>query len=462
MKKKILAALAALAVIVPGGISLATTATAAENQGSPADSETWRSQSILTTDGTDYAGEIAFDNTRTGYANEGTTGTVPAGERYDFLKYTQISDIFYVAEQHTRTTRVSNTTDEAFTVSGITASLISKDYAGETVTHLADPLGTNVLTAPQADIIVPAGETVFLQFDTLDPVVSVVRTNENGEVAGIGSITRFDFTINGENYWFKDSAGFGSAQVLDFTDPNPELSTENLFPACESESTGGGSNGTNPEIWIGMCAWYSTQSMQFDASYFTPSAPTPEEPVTVPEEPTIAPATVSGTVKDTEGNPLIGFKVTLRNSDGVVTHTATSDESGFWGVTDVYPSRYSAYVLVGDVWTLILSPEDFDVVGEEPLTDKDFVLDRSSAVIVPPVVEPTPEPTPVTEPPAVVEPPAVETPVLAETGANAAFPASLALLLLLAGGGVLLLNKRAGRRVLTVAAATAPLFVFKS
>jgi hypothetical protein len=412
MMKKISAALTA-AALIGGMVGIATTANAAPVEPSPAESETWNEQSIITTDGTAYAGKIAFDNVREGYENNGSTTTVPAGERFNFLKYTAISDIFYVAESHTRTARVTNTSDVAFTVSNISAELVDGGYAGDSETHHADADGTTVLTTPVDDLVVAAGETAFIQFETLDPVVSTVRTNAAGEVTGIGSVTRFNYTINGEDYWFSESAGFGSAQFNRFAVPNPQESTENLFPPC---GLGGDGTGTaDPELTIGLCAWFSVQSIQFDSSYYSPVvAPPEEENPDVPDEPVVVPVTVSGTVKDADGNPMSGYLVTLRDSAGVETHTDISDEDGFWSVSEVFPEHYSAYILVEGEWILIMSPEDFDVTDED-LVDKDFVLDRG--VVVPPTEEPAPEPEPETpeeETPPVVIPEPTPTPDVPE------------------------------------------------
>lgn len=94
------------------------------------------------------------------------------------------------------------------------------------------------------------------------------------------------------------------------------------------------------------------------------------------------PVTVSGTVSDTDGEPIAGVPVSLGES----ADTQTSAPDGSFSFSDVPPGTYQTEIAVPAGYTLEESPPAFTVPSgsEEPVTDQDFVL---AAV-------PTPTPTP--------------------------------------------------------------------
>ncbi|ACQ82351.1 LPXTG-motif cell wall anchor domain protein [Beutenbergia cavernae DSM 12333] len=151
-----------------------------------------------------------------------------------------------------------------------------------------------------------------------------------------------------------------------------------------------------------------------------------EPPLTVP---------AGGTVTDTDGNPVPGAEVTVRDSGGAVVGTVTTGDDGTWGLELPPGAGYTAEVT---------PPEGYEVDGEPVLTfdvaetavaGLDFVLQAVTA--------PTPTPTPGDPGPGS---PGPGTPPgrLPATGADADALALTAALLAAAGCALVAAGRRRG------------------
>lgn len=88
----------------------------------------------------------------------------------------------------------------------------------------------------------------------------------------------------------------------------------------------------------------------------------------------VVPVEVSGSVTDTDGNPIPGATITLDGDGG--TFTAVTDSNGFYVFDRVEPGDYVFTIDGPDGYSTVESPDPLTVLpgDDEPVTDQDFVL----------------------------------------------------------------------------------------
>lgn len=96
----------------------------------------------------------------------------------------------------------------------------------------------------------------------------------------------------------------------------------------------------------------------------------------------IVPVEVSGTVTDTDGNPLSGVTVTLVPEGGGPERTAVTDSEGSYVFDQVDPGEYTWDIVEPDGYTTDVAPASLTVPEgtEEPITDQDFVLQPDASL----------------------------------------------------------------------------------
>jgi len=141
---------------------------------------------------------------------------------------------------------------------------------------------------------------------------------------------------------------------------------------------------------------------------------------------------ISGTITDSDGDPLDGVTVSLDGPAG--TTTATSGADGMYSVGDLLPGTYEISVIAPDGYTV----DGPAVVTATITASGDVIVDRDFALIADPIVPVDP-----VDPPAPTVPPAGQAPgssgsgPLAVTGADSS-PFIVAGAIALLGGGLLL------------------------
>jgi len=282
-----------LAFLIPLGFTLPTTASAATEPTTEG-----ASVFIGTTDGT----QAQIATHRLGYSlSEGIEGSpavdlTPIDGKYSFVTGGFVPAYLEQSETNVRTITFTNTSDAAFTVEDIAAEIVESDFEGGASTHQLIGAGTSVLAAPQADVTVPAGSTIPVTFETVDPYAAILRTNSAGEISGVGATTDFTFTVNGNGYGFQEVIGIGSASANTFTDS--ATSEMALFPTCDFEDSG--------EQQLTLCATLAGASVSMTSLFFD------DQPIVVPNDITL---------EDEQGNPVDG-------SDPLVTAPAAPEPSG--------------------------------------------------------------------------------------------------------------------------------------
>jgi hypothetical protein len=244
------------------------------------DDDRWWDQQLVNADATATIGSFGFANTRPVYFSDDET-SVPAGDRYGFLGYSTVPGFFDRIETTERHLRFTNTTGAPFTVTDLSARTVLPELPGDSRTTQVTPDGTDVADTPFNDVLVPAGETVTLDFTTTDTLVSTVRTNSDGRLTGMGTVTLFTATVDGREYTFTETDAFGSVQDVPYFTPNPALSTADFFADCAESSVPSGD--------LGICGFFGSTQVLLDASFYRVTPPAPEVPETptpeVPETP---------------------------------------------------------------------------------------------------------------------------------------------------------------------------------
>lgn len=95
----------------------------------------------------------------------------------------------------------------------------------------------------------------------------------------------------------------------------------------------------------------------------------------------IVPTSVSGTVRDDDGNPLSGVTVTLTDEDGTSV-TATTNSTGGYLFDTLQPGTYELEAETPDGYRPIDAPGQVVVPAdsEEPITDQDFIFAEHPAI----------------------------------------------------------------------------------
>lgn len=95
----------------------------------------------------------------------------------------------------------------------------------------------------------------------------------------------------------------------------------------------------------------------------------------------IVPVPVSGTVTDSDGDPVPGATITLTDSDGV-ERTAITDSTGAYVIDDVPAGDHTFAIEPPAGYTVTSAPGPLNVPAgsEDPITDQDFVLQEPASI----------------------------------------------------------------------------------
>jgi hypothetical protein len=256
------------------------------------------------------------------------------------LGFSTVPGFFYESVQKERVFLFQNPSDQPLTVSDVTGYVLQPDLNGASTNHAVVAEGTNVLTKPVTDFTVPAGEQVELTLTVSEPLVSMLRMNADGDLSGLGNVTRYDYTINGKTYWFEEYSGLGSLA------PNDDLSGDykktDAVMIAEIFTPRDVAGSLPGYMEIGYSGHFTSLTRQMNTSYYAPeSVPEPVVPPTVTPEPVVPPTVTP--------EPVVPPTVT---PEPVVPPTATPEPKKDHPSTGIDMNAVSGGLALGSVMLL--------------------------------------------------------------------------------------------------------------
>lgn len=274
-----------LAALTAGGAVTASAALVEDPTGSGG------FQSVFNAEGTR---EIGTAQMEAGEFNLGTFGytqldpdLVPADDRWAFLGEDKVpAGLNQTYANDYRFTLTNNDPDgEPLTLESWKAQhRVPDEFFGDTITPSIAPGTVYRMPQPEQPLTVQAGETVTVELPAPDiPLAAYVAQDASGDIYEIGSIIRWTFVIEGNEFWFEDRLRiFGGDDINNANAPLFMHCDEN---GCETPSVFYERALSGSAFFADWAEPVEPQEPTEPAQPVEPAEPQPEVPVTPPAPP---------------------------------------------------------------------------------------------------------------------------------------------------------------------------------